>query len=101
MAYNFHVNINSVDAFADDIKKSAIELEDILDYMFASSRDIDSFFDTPSANTMQDALLRYIQQSKKTCERLNDLSNKVALFNSNYRNMYDTTAQSVGGNSEL
>jgi hypothetical protein len=101
MAYNFHVNINSVADFAEDIKKSALNLEDILDYLFASSRDIDSFFDTPSANTMQDALLRYIQEAKKSCQRLNDLSNKVALFNSNYRNMYDTTSQSVGGNSEL
>ena len=94
---NFIVNISSIDDFASKINNESLKLEEILDSLIYMTNDMNVFFDTPSANTLQEELLHYLKNSKIPCQNLNELSNKIVLFNKNYKNIYEITQASVGG----
>lgn len=94
--YNFQVNIDSIDKFAKETRNTSLRLAEILDYLIRITNDMPDFFDTPSANIMQESLLRYLKNSKVECDKLGDLSHKIDFFNKNYTNIYDETKISVG-----
>ena len=94
--YNFQVNIDSIDKFAKNTKNTALRLEEILDYLIRITNDMPDFFDTPSANMLQEYLLEYLNNSKHQCDKLDELSNKIDFFNKNYMSIYNDTKISVG-----
>lgn len=96
MNYNFKVNIDSVEKLSDVVQKTSGNMDEILDYLIRITNDMDMFFDTPSEKILNEALLRYLNQSKETCKTLKDLSNSIKLFNKNYNSIYNATRQSIG-----
>lgn len=93
---NFQLNLNSIEKFANDLKKESGNLVEIIDYLIRITYDTDTFFDTPSAKIMSEGLLDYLKKSRITCANLEKVANKVKLFNRSYSNLYDSTKRSVG-----
>ncbi len=95
--HDIQVNIESVGKFAKETRNTSLRLEEILNYLIQITSDVPNFFNTPSASVMQEALLKYLNDSKSSCNKLGDLSRKIEFFNKNYMNMIEATEVSVGG----
>lgn len=97
MNHNFRINLDSINKLATETRNTSLKLEEIINYLILITNEMEDFVDTPSSHIMQEALLRYLNDAKKPCNKLNELSVKISLFNQSYTNMYNITETSVGG----
>lgn len=98
MKHDLTVEINSVEALSKEIRIRSEKINEIINELQEATNEMESFFDTPTGKTTKEYLLQYLNEAKKPCRALDNLSYKINLFYINYLELYNVTKQSVGGN---
>ena len=96
MEHNFAVNIATVKRLSEEMKVESENLKAIVNNLIRITNEMETFFDTPTAKVLKEGLIRYLNNAKRPCENLKDLSEKIKIFSENYNNLYKKTGQSVG-----
>ena len=98
MNHDFLVDLNSIETLSNEIENRSNNMESIINDLINMTNDMDVFFDTPTGKTTKEYLLQYLNEAKRPCHSLENLSHKISFFNKNYQELCNTTKQSVGGN---
>ena len=91
------INIESIENFGNQLEKSSQDLMGIITYLTNMSDSLLDVFDSNTAKKMQESLAETLLKAKVPCNKLEELSRKVKIFNKSYRELYETTRKSVGG----
>ncbi len=97
MKRNTEINIESIDKLANELKSTSENLIGTINYLKAMADELLDVYDAPTARKVQEILIDEMKKALKPCNKLLDLSNKVRLFNKNYKEVYSITQRSVGG----
>ena len=91
MATNVYANTTTIDQFSNDLKNEASSMNSILEELITLTQDMEQFYDTPTAKTMKESLLSYLNDSIETCKTLDSIGNTV----SKAKDIYETTISNM------
>ena len=97
MASNVFVDIETVDTFSKNIKNKASNMNNILDELISATMEMENFFETPTAKKMKESLITYLNNSKITCEELDEIGNNVDLSKRRYELAINSMVESTRG----
>ncbi len=90
------VNFESLDTFSNKIIDESKNLNNIVSELLLLTEDMDKFFNTPTANKMQEALIMFLKETQTKCNNLNSVGEQVGKFKKAYEDARNNTNQAIG-----
>ena len=99
MGRNVNVDVISIDNYADIINDRTNTIDETLDVIKHLTESMKEFFDTPTANKVQEAMLEFINNIKIENKSLNAYGLRMKKANLVYKNKIALVNQSIGGSN--